>query len=127
MPTEANDKKFFKEISMQLESRKVGNVLVVDCFEARLDAKIAVDFKNTMAAFIQQGNSIIVLNIGSVTFIDSSALGAIVSSLKLIGRDGDLMIVGAQEAIVRMFKLTRMDRVFKMFPSEEEALAAATA
>ncbi len=112
---------------MQLETRKVGNVLVVDCFEARLDAKVAVDFKTTMAGFIEQGNKIIILNIGSVTFIDSSALGAIVSSLKLIGRDGDLMIVGAQDAIVRMFKLTRMDRVFKMFTTEDEALAAATA
>lgn len=109
---------------MQLETRKVNDVLIVECFESRLDAKVAVDFKDTMTGYIDKGNNKIILNIAQVNFIDSSALGAIVSSLKHIGRDGDLIIAGAKEPIVRMFKLTRMDRVFKMFSSEEDALKA---
>lgn len=109
---------------MQLESRKEGEVRIVDCLESRLDAKVAVQFKEAMAGFIKGGDTTIVLNIARVSFIDSSALSAIVSSLKLIGRDGDLVIAGSQEAVIRMFKLTRMDRVFKMHPGVEEAIAA---
>lgn len=107
---------------MQITTHKVDDILVVKCDESRLDAKLAVDFKKSMAEIINQGNSKIILDISQVGFIDSSALGAIVASLKLIGRDGDLLIVGAQAAIMKMFKLTRMDRVFKMYSTEEEAL-----
>ncbi|WP_136806802.1 STAS domain-containing protein [Desulfosediminicola flagellatus] len=107
---------------MQLTTRKLHNILVVKCDVDRLDAKVAVDFKTSMAKLINQGNSKILLDISTVTFIDSSALGAIVSSLKLIGPDGELFIAGAQDPIRKMFKLTRMDRVFRMFPTEEDAL-----
>jgi anti-sigma B factor antagonist len=59
-----------------------------------------------------------------VRFIDSSGLGAIVSMLKLIGREGDLVLCGVTDPVMSLFKLTRMDRVFQMFPSEHDALAA---
>jgi anti-sigma B factor antagonist len=108
---------------MNIKSRSENELFIVDCHEKRLDAKTAVEFKKIMANFIEQGHRTIVLNITEVEFIDSSALSAIVSSLKLIGRDGDLTIAGAQEAIQRLFSLTRMDRVFKMFPTVDEAIS----
>lgn len=108
---------------MNIKSRSKNELLIVDCHETRLDAKTAVEFKKIMASFIEQGNRTIILNMTEVEFVDSSALSAIVSSLKLIGRDGDLAIAGAQEAIQRLFSLTRMDKVFKMFPTVDEAVS----
>jgi anti-sigma B factor antagonist len=65
-----------------------------------------------------------VLDLGAVSFIDSSGLGALVSSLKSMGKNGDLVICGAQSAVASMFKLTRMDKVFRMYPSAQEAASA---
>ena len=109
---------------MRLETKKEGKVLVVRSLENRMDAKVAVDFKTEMSRFINQGNKLIVLSIANVDFIDSSGLGAIVSVLKLIGHDGDIAISGADKTVLSMFKLTRMDRVFKMFDTEQEAVEA---
>lgn len=111
---------------MKINAHQEGTALVVACHEQRLDAKLAVEFKTTMTSYIEKGNRTLVLNLTEVEFIDSSALGAIVSTLKLLGRDGDLLIAGAQETIARVFSLTRMDRVFKMFPGVEEALESLT-
>lgn len=109
---------------MNIETKKVGDVLVVKPAEKRLDAKVAVGFKESMVEYINNGSNLIVLDLSGVEFVDSSGLGAIVSSLKVLGRKGDIVIAGVGSSVLQMFSLTRMDKVFKMFPSQEEALQA---
>jgi anti-sigma B factor antagonist len=109
---------------MRFEESKVGNVLVAKVLEGRIAADVAPRFKARLAEYISAGNSAIVLDLAAVTFIDSSGLGALVSSLKSMGMDGDLAISGAHGSVASMFKLTRMDKVFRMFGSTDEAVAA---
>ncbi|HWR21240.1 MAG TPA: STAS domain-containing protein [Verrucomicrobiae bacterium] len=109
---------------MQLEQRKAGEALVVAPLEERLDARVATDFKERMAELIASGNTRIVLDLSRVEFIDSSGLGAIVSSLKRMGGRGDLVVCGLQETTMTLFRLTRMDRVFQVFDSEQQAVSA---
>ena len=77
-----------------------------------------------MVDWINQGNRRIVLDLSEVDFIDSSGLGAIVSSLKTLGNDGDLVICGIRETVMGLFKITRMNRVFQIFATESEAIEA---
>lgn len=107
---------------MDVEERKEGKVLVVKLRNKRLDAQIAMEFKQKMSDYIAKENFHVVLNISEVEFIDSSGLGAIVSALKLLGGRGDLVISGTQDSVMRMFKLTRMNKVFNMFDTEREAV-----
>jgi anti-sigma B factor antagonist len=109
---------------MNLEDRKEGEVLIIKPIEKRLDASVAVDFKEKVAELIKSGNELIVLDLSEVNFMDSSGLGAIVSSLKTLGRKGELVISGIQETVMQLFKLTRMDRVFRIFKDEKEAVSA---
>jgi anti-sigma B factor antagonist len=109
---------------MKIETTQSGQALVVTVQEKRLDAKVAVMFKDKMAEFINAGNVLVVLNLAHVEFIDSSGLGAIVTSLKVLGRRGDLVIANVANDVMMMFSLTRMDKVFRIFPSTEEAVAA---
>lgn len=107
---------------MQMQHEKIGEVMVVRLLDRRVDASVAADFKERMAGFINEGNTLVVLDMEQVDFIDSSGLGAIVSSLKLIGRKGDLVISGLNRTVLSMFKLTRMDRVFRIFQDKDEAV-----
>ncbi|MCG8607805.1 STAS domain-containing protein [bacterium] len=107
---------------MEIATNKRGKVLVVKPLETRLDVASAVDFKEKMADYIREGNQQIVLNISGVDFIDSSGLGAIVTSLKLQQQEGTIAICGVRETIKSMFKLTRMDRIFQIYEHEDEAV-----
>ncbi len=98
------------------------NATIATITEKRLDAKIAVAFKEEMAALINSGVTVIILDMGGVGFVDSSGLGAIVTGLKLLGRKGDLLVAGVKDDVMTMFTLTRMDRVFQMFPTTNDAL-----
>ncbi|MBN2124756.1 MAG: STAS domain-containing protein [Deltaproteobacteria bacterium] len=109
---------------MEIDTRQEGNVLVVIPMEQRLDASHAMDFKGKMVDWINEGHTRILLDLSHVDFVDSSGLGAMVSSLKTIGKDGDLMICGVGKTVMSLFQLTRMNRVFRILPSQEEALQA---
>ena len=109
---------------MQLQHRNIEHALVVKPLEKRIDAAAATEFKQKMSDWIESGNRRIVLNLAEVDFIDSSGLGAIISSLKKIGNDGNLVICTVKETVMSLFRLTRMNRVFDIFPSEDEALQA---
>ena len=109
---------------MRFEENKVGDVLVAKVLESRIVSDVAPRFKSQITDYISSGNRSIVLDLGAVSFIDSSGLGALVASLKALGKEGDLVLSGTAGTVVSMFKLTRMDKVFRMFGTTEEAIAA---
>lgn len=109
---------------MKIEERKMDGNLLIRILEPRLGADRAVAFKETIGRFIQRGEKQIVLDLSCVQFVDSSGLGAILSILKRLSKDGELVICGITEPVASMFKLTRMDRIFTVFPSAQDALNA---
>ena len=59
-----------------------------------------------------------------VEYIDSSFLGALVSSLKhVISFKSDIILVGMRKDIVNLFALIRLDKVFKIYDNFNDALA----
>jgi anti-sigma B factor antagonist len=104
--------------------RKEDGAVIVDLLVDRLDASIASNFRNKLIEIIKDGNTSIILNLTNMKFVDSSGLGAIVSGLKTLGARGDLTLCCIDERIMSMFRLTRMDRVFKIFKTEGEAISS---
>lgn len=107
---------------MKLSIRTEGEFTIAVVEEARMDAAVAPELKHQVAQLLTDGKTRIVLDITAVTFMDSSSLGAMVSLLKMVGNRGDLVIAGAKGIVADLFKLTRMDRVFRMAPDAESAL-----
>jgi anti-sigma B factor antagonist len=109
---------------MRFEETRVGNVLIAKVLESRIAADVAPRFKEDLMAYITKGNHAIVLDLSDVSFIHSSGLGALIASLKAIDEDRELILSGVRDTVESMFKLTRMNKVFRMFSSKEEAVAA---
>ena len=109
---------------MVFEETRFGDVLVAKVAERRIAAEVAHQLKEALADVVKKGNRRIVLDLSDVTFIDSGGLGALISSLKAVGGDGELVLAGSCDAVVNMFKLTRMNKVFRMFDTPDQAVAA---
>lgn len=112
---------------MRIEERNDGPALIIAVKDERIDSRNAGDLNQKIRDSINAGQRWIVLDIGDVEFVDSSGLGSIVSALKLFGDDGDLLISGARQPVLALFKLTRMDKVFRLFATSAEASATAAA
>ena len=113
-----------KNSDMKIRHRMEGNTLVVKILAARLDAASAPEVKRRIGDWIRSGHRRLVLDVSDVEFIDSSGLHALVFALKQLGSYQDLAISGPRDAVVNMFKLTRLYQIFNIFSDSEKAIAA---
>jgi anti-sigma B factor antagonist len=106
-----------------MESTKLGDCLVIGLKEKRLDAVIAMKFRDAVIERIDPGQARVVLDMACVNFMDSSGLGALVAVLKHVGNDGSLHLCGVTPGVMAVLRLTRMDRALRTFDSREAAAA----
>ena len=109
---------------MKIEAEKIDDILVLTPCDPVIDASSAADFKAQLVTWIQEDNTRILLDLSFIEFIDSSGLGAIISLLKLVAGKGDISLCDIREQVMSLFKLTRMDRIFRFYISSTEALEA---
>lgn len=110
---------------MNFEMIQNGAITHLKLDEARLDAAQAIHFKEGVRAIADDGADYILLDMAKVEFMDSSGLGALVSVMKYMGTEKKFEITGLTPMVEKVFKLTRMDEVFRVHGSVEEALQAA--
>ncbi len=109
---------------MQLKTEDRGDVRLVLVAEPRIDAAIAIQFKEALRTAAGESAPRVLLDLSEVRFLDSSGLGALVAAMKLIGTGRRLELAALQASVERVFRLTRMDTVFTIHASIAEALGA---
>ncbi|MEM6738700.1 MAG: STAS domain-containing protein [Pseudomonadota bacterium] len=97
---------------MELSIETTGNLMVVTIVSERIDAASAIRFKDQIRDATKGWTGRVLLEMSAVDFIDSSGLGAIVSSMKAMDGDHRLELCGLAPKVVKVFRLTRMDTVF---------------
>lgn len=95
--------------------------LLVTVNEARIDAAIAVAFKDRMRELTDGGPDRVVLDLAQVGFVDSSGLGAIVAAMKALGQGRKMDLAGLTPNVDKVFRLTRMDSVFAIHADADAA------
>ena len=108
---------------MELSTKTEEQLRIVSVEDTRIDAAVALEFKDAMRSETDNGPDLVVLDLRKVEFIDSSGLGAIVAAMKNMGAERKLALAGLTPTVQRVFQLTRMDSVFSVFPTLDGALA----
>lgn len=106
---------------------RVGDAYVVT-LRGEIDAYTSPALRHDLRRLIEDvGVSTLVIDLSAVTFLDSSALGALVGALRrLRERDGGLRIVEPSTTAARIFSLTGLDAVFDLYPTCGAALSGAS-
>ncbi|WP_090270504.1 STAS domain-containing protein [Thalassovita taeanensis] len=109
---------------MQMSTISRSGFQIVTVAETRIDAAVAIAFKDQMRQLTDGGAPDVVLDLTDVSFIDSSGLGAIVAAMKQLGKDRRLHLAALMPNVDKVFRLTRMDTVFAIHDSVEQAVGA---
>jgi anti-sigma B factor antagonist len=65
-----------------------------------------------------------VIDLSEVEFMDSTGLGSMLSCLRIVkSKGGTLRLCNLSSEVEQLFEMVMMDRVFDIFPTQEEALA----
>ncbi|MEO1796371.1 MAG: STAS domain-containing protein [Pseudomonadota bacterium] len=109
---------------MELSKTDVGDTRIVKVIDHRIDAAVAIQFKDAMRAQTDGGPERVVLDLSEVSFIDSSGLGAVVAAKKLLNGSHVLELAGLTPVVAKVFKLTRMDTIFTVHTDVNTAVPA---
>ena len=82
------------------------------------------DLKTKVMTAMEDGEKKFVVDFSDTGYIDSSGLGVLVSLAKKVREaGGDLVLAGLNEDLRTLFELTKLDTLFAIKESVEEALS----
>jgi anti-sigma B factor antagonist len=91
-----------------------------------VDATNASDLREAIVAAIGPGTARLIVDMGGTEFCDSTGLNVLVRAHKRLEEaGGQLLLVATEPTLLRIFKVTGMDSMFRLFASLDEALVAA--
>jgi anti-sigma B factor antagonist len=83
------------------------------------------ELKELVQAALDRGERRLLIDFSRTGYIDSSGLGALVSiSKKVRESGGDLRLAGLNEDLRSLFELTKLDTLFTITETPEQALAS---
>jgi len=109
---------------LEMQDRELGKVAVIECL-GRIVAGTEAQAIEARVNKLCAGCSDLVLDLGGVTFIDSSGLGTLVRLLSRVRRSGgDLKLCQLSAAVRQLLQLTNLLQVFDVQESQASAVSA---
>ena len=106
---------------LEFKRDALGDVEILT-LKGNLDALTAPELRPTIDELVASRKIKVVFNLGELTLIDSSGVGAIVSLFKRVRMlGGDVKIACLANQPKEIFRLLRLDRAFDLFESVAEA------
>jgi anti-sigma B factor antagonist len=110
---------------MSITVRKESGDVVVIAVDGQLIVGNRQELKQKMLDALEAGDRKFLIDFAQASYIDSSGLGVLVTLSKKIREDGgDLRLAGLNEDLKTLFELTKLDTLFAITDSVQEALAA---
>ena len=108
---------------MQIDERPAGKVTVLTLKgELKLGEGQAL-LKDKIHSLLHQGRTHILVDLGGVSYIDSSGLGELASSFTSVGRaGGEIKLLNLTKRVKDLLAITKLLTVFDTFDTEQAAL-----
>jgi anti-sigma B factor antagonist len=92
-----------------------------------IDVYTAPKLREKLVSLVDSGNYHLIVDMEGVEFLDSTGLGVLVGGLKRVrAHDGWIDLVSTQGRILRIFRITGLNKVFSIYDSVAQAVAAHT-
>jgi anti-sigma B factor antagonist len=112
---------------MKTSTRKVENVTIVDLSGRITLGEGSVVLRDTIRDLIAKGDKKILLNLGEVTYIDSSGIGELVSAFTTVrNQGGELKLLNLTKKVHDLLQITKLYTVFDVKDDEATAITSFT-
>ncbi len=109
---------------MEIKQRDVEDVTTLD-IEGEIDLYNAPEIKDIINQLIEDQKYNVIINLEKVSYIDSSGIGALISSLSNLKKyQGGLKIINVYASVRKVFELTKLTSFFEIYDAESEAFAS---
>jgi anti-sigma B factor antagonist len=112
-------------VTMKASSRQVNGVAVVDMSGRITLGEGSVVLRDTVRELLGKSEKKILLNLGDVTYIDSSGIGELVSAFTSVrNQQGQLKLLKLTKKVHDLLQITKLYTVFEIYDDEAAAIAS---
>jgi anti-sigma B factor antagonist len=113
-----------QRLEFSLSTARVGEGTYIVSVFGELDLHTVGQLDSELDAAVAHGAERLVVDLAGVTFMDSTALGALVAAHRRLRiASGDLILVSDDPRVVRIFEITGLDRTLRLRASLTEAVS----
>ena len=110
---------------MQIKHVTSGEVAVLHLQGKIMGGPDATTLHEKLHELIESGTRSVVIDLEEVDWMNSSGLGILIGGLSAIRKSGgDLRLASVTEKIEEVLRITKLDRVFDVYGSTEEAVTS---
>ena len=112
---------------MKIKSSSVndGQVVIIEPKGSLVGGDETDELKKTVQSLLEQGNRKLIIDLGSVEYLNSSAIGALVSAhTSYMNRQGKMMLCNVNKSITNVFVVTKLSTIFNNAEKREDAIFA---
>ena len=110
-------------MSVKLTVRQVGDVSVVDAVGRITLGEGSSAFRDCVRDLVGKGSTKLLLNLGEVSYIDSSGIGELVSGFTTAtNHGGRLKLLNLNKRVQDLLQITKLYTVFDVFEDEAAAV-----
>ncbi len=92
--------------------------------EGEIDLHVSSEVAESLRTRIAKRPKLVVIDLTKVTYLDSSGLAVLIEGMQKVQEyGGKFALAGVQESVQHIFEIARLDQVFQIFPTVDEALA----
>lgn len=109
---------------MKFSQREVDGVVILDVKGKVQGGPEAETFRDLFRSLIKEGKKNVIINLKEVDWISSTGIGIMIRGYKTVREaGGDLVMVHVGERTQQVFNVLRLEHIFKIMDSEEEAVS----
>jgi len=109
--------------NLNIKDRQVGDVTILDLSGKITIGEGSVQLREAVRRLLDEGKKKILLNLGDVSYVDSSGIGELVSSYTTTNHNGgQLKLLNQTKKIHDLLTITKLLTVFESFDNEETAI-----
>jgi anti-sigma B factor antagonist len=110
-------------VSVKMTNRQVGDVTVVDVSGRITLGEGSSELRDALRDLVAKGNKKILLNLGDVSYIDSSGIGELVSGFTSVSNQGgQLKLLNLTKRVKDLLQITKLYTVFEVHDDEAGAI-----
>ncbi len=114
-------------MSMKASTRQIDGVTIVDLSGRITLGEGSVVLRDTVKDLLGKGQKKILLNLGDVSYIDSSGIGELVSAFTSVrNQGGELKLLHLTKKVHDLLQITKLYTVFDVKDDEAAAIGAFT-
>src|SRR5436305_1248248 len=112
-------------MSLKANSRQVDGITVLDMSGRVTLGEGSVVLRDTIRDILAKGTKKILLNLGDVTYIDSSGIGELVSAFTAVRKEGgELKLLNLTKKVHDLLQITKLYTVFDVKDDEAAAVSS---